>query len=320
MEFQKGEEGGGAGSAPAWGSRGRVRLALAPFLRQSSGEDSAVPSPGAGAAPRRLDLAYWLCLREGINAKRSPDLHAACVVLKKLNGRDKLTKAAQYFARALWWYYRTHRPDSPAGAKWETVFRATQSTRMCMYLFRTVEELDEFQEALRDKELPEWRRHVLAARAVVNMAYWYFDNVSWLAKIGFIDADAGKAGYKSDLFWAIDCAFGMALLAIDLRKHHLYRQSLESQLQTTQDTDEGALADDARERMARAGEKQFLMLTDLTRQFCDYLIGANGSPIQLPRQPLNDLQLGVIGFISALCALYKEYPLAPAPAPKMHTA
>lgn len=52
-------------------------------------EVNAKPLP---VPPRRLDLGFWLCLREGLGSKQAPDFKILVFLLRSLEGRDKLTK------------------------------------------------------------------------------------------------------------------------------------------------------------------------------------------------------------------------------------
>lgn len=49
--------------------------------------------------PHRLDLGFWLCLREGLGCKQQPDFKILIFLLKSLEGRDKLTKVRPRKAR-----------------------------------------------------------------------------------------------------------------------------------------------------------------------------------------------------------------------------
>lgn len=47
-----------------------------------------VPPP----PPLRLDIEYWLCLREATGCKETPNLKVLVFLLRNLDGRDKITK------------------------------------------------------------------------------------------------------------------------------------------------------------------------------------------------------------------------------------
>lgn len=136
----------------AWGWAGKNTEGLAsPLLLRGWGH-GGVPK-GPGGARRRLDVLYWLSLREAIRCKRPIDAKAVLHVLRDLNGRDKLTKVGraalslgdregrvfkpacalralllmllglshvqviQYGSRALWYYLKVYQPDNELGQK-----------------------------------------------------------------------------------------------------------------------------------------------------------------------------------------------------------
>jgi Peroxisomal biogenesis factor 11 (PEX11) len=100
--------------------------------------DTIVTQPAPSPPPVSL-----VCLKSGLSSKASPLYLQSWIALSlTLDGRDKLTKLAQYLARTLAWYYKKH----PQSAKWEATKGALTTARKAYRLGRTINEVQKLRQ------------------------------------------------------------------------------------------------------------------------------------------------------------------------------
>ncbi|EPS60156.1 peroxisomal biogenesis factor 11 family protein, partial [Genlisea aurea] len=208
------------------------------------------------------------------------------IFLGKRAGIDKLVKTIQYASKLTHWHLRNTRSDlADRAKKWEL------SSGLARKAYRTGQFVAAFND-LRRRNGPPPSALSVAANAG-QMAYYFFDHVLWLARIGVLDGKrAASASFVS--------AFGEAIWYVC----NLIADAKAIAAGIRAEREIGASEKKGEIEKIRAGRTMRLM--GMAADSADFVIAA----AEIHPNPFCNhvITLGISGLISAWAGWYRNWP------------
>ena len=213
-----------------------------------------------------------------------------------VEGRDKFCKAIQYGARIVKWHYQDSTTD--LFQRFNGLFDHMKNARKLFRLFKSINEYHKIMSILSKKELSQIDM-LNAASRLAFLLYWFFDNLTVLGTVKFLNVDAKQMNKYGAFWWFIGLCLGQAVAVLTLSE----LAGEEVQLLKKE-------RDEETKRALKAIQmKKFTEYLNLIKQAGDMVTSSQA--IELPAKfgfNFNDGQVGLGGLISALVTMYQLYP------------
>lgn len=130
-----------------------------------------------------------------LQRKSSPfNIRNLIILSSKLDGRDKITKALQYSARLIAWYYESRHYPSSFSEPYRSIQSNFTLSRKAFRLGKFVNEYIVLQDIIMKVDGAEFNSILLRVLKTMGLAgFWIGDNTAFLAKSKFINCDYNKA-------------------------------------------------------------------------------------------------------------------------------
>jgi len=220
-------------------------------------------------------------------------------------GRDKTYRAVQYLSRFLAWYLLTH-GDKVQAARFSALKSHLGTARKLMRLGKPMEHL---QAALRAAHSPGEAAQQVAkvGRQLCYFGYLSYDTLIWANTVKFLSLQpetAKRVSKISNRFWLAGILFGLAHGILELRRLSVEATSLRAKYKAS----EKGVGEQA-ELGAKAHALKSARAATLT-QFTSDILDVWLPTSNLGIVNLNDGVLGLIGFVTSLMALRKQWETA----------
>lgn len=168
-------------------------------------------------------------------------------------------------------------------------------------LFRLFKSVNEYHKVvgLLGKANPSQIDMLNAASRVAFGLYWFFDNLTVLGTVKFLDVDAKQMNKYGAFWWFVGLVLGQAVSILTLSE--LAHQ--EAQLRKKERDEETTKA------IKAIQYKKFTEYLNIIKQAGDMVTSSQA--IELPAKfgfNFNDGQVGLGGLVSALVTMYQMYP------------
>eukprot|EP01083_Nonionella_stella_P087707 244051_1 len=217
----------------------------------------------------------------------------------KSDGRDKFNKLIQYGARYLAYRHLSSDPKDPTGLKLRKLFVTVANARKLDRLFNTLKEIRSIKAFLAKADS---QIDIIQAASRSGFAlYWLFDNLVFLSRSGFLQADAARTaqwGKSAMRAWMFGVTLGLVVSGYKIKNVCAEMQALKE----TQNMDSKKRDGD----LERLRSKTLELALRTFGSVGDFVVSGQGSgflPLLLGTD-LDDGVLGAAGMVPALVALY----------------
>lgn len=215
-------------------------------------------------------------------------------------GRDKFNKVIQYGSRFLMYHLLTSDPKSEYGLAFKSLFGLTRDCRKIVRLFKFLSEYEKIQVLLSKPTSQKQIIQIIGASGL--SAYWFYDNLLWLAKGGMLKADENWSKL-SMLGWWIGIVTSVIMDVQTLQESYESETKLRSKFDSTTDYADRINTQIQIDSLLSTRTNLYL---NFVKNTGDFLISSNGWNLtkNVMGDNLNDGIVGLAGVISgsAVCA------------------
>ncbi len=164
-------------------------------------------------------------------------------------------------------------------------------------------------------DLPQFEKVMNVICRAAFLWYWFFDNLSVLIKIKFINSlDFDSINRKACKFWLLGCLTGM-FLAIYSMVNDMKKETelllLKAKVKPSDNSDTKAIDENAwKQELKKLREKQKTNILNLIKNGGDAITASQllGYPKRFFGFTFSDSIVGLGGFTSAAITCYQTYP------------
>ena len=176
-------------------------------------------------------------IQSGFRQKASPSSIKSWIALgSKLDGRDKITKALQYSARFIAWYYESRKYPLSSSDPYRSLQKNLTLSRKAFRLGRFINEIVAIHELLSKIKGNNMNLLLRCLKTFGQTGFWIGDNLTFLSKSKFIRYESTQFSDFGTRCYFMSTCVGFILAMDEFRSHLSLVRQLEERCQTDTST------------------------------------------------------------------------------------
>lgn len=188
--------------------------------------------------------------------------------------------------------------DDDLKNRFNGLFDNMKTARKLFRLFKTLNEYKKLMDILAKGDLSTVDMLNAASRVAFGL-YWFFDNLTVLASVKFLNLDAKQMNKYGSFWWLVGLILGQAVSFITLSELAQEEGRLRKQEKN----------EETKKALKALQGKRITEYLNIIKQAGDMV--TSSSAIELPQKlgfSFNDGHIGMGGFVSAVITMYQLYP------------